>query len=316
MKSIAHSKGRSKCIVLKRERVYRMVKGDLGTQVKREPLRLWAHKKHDIPKRKRGDIKGFSENSRSRLRVLLSTAKWSNGDNVSRVGFTLTLPWAASPTEWRKVWAAFIRRLIKKYPQIGMIWRIEMTTGKAVTSGGLRRAHVHAILWIPTDKALNGSSIPDSSVVRWLNMKLVASAWIDSWSYYAPSLTDRQMRYATSFGEHKGNGIVTKILDNSTDGAIHYLCDHASKHKDEQLGWCGRQWGVVNRSNFVFECDGEVITGSQWVQVSRTLRKLNRNRRKRGQYAALPYGDNKCFFGGSESVLNDVVKAVKQGRIC
>jgi len=75
MNSITKTQGKVKRIVVKSERSYRMVKGDLGAQLKREKISIWHNKKHKPPTRKRGDIQGFSENSRSRLRVLLSTAK-------------------------------------------------------------------------------------------------------------------------------------------------------------------------------------------------------------------------------------------------
>ena len=156
MDSITKTAGRRKCIVVKSERSYWMVKGDLGTQLRRERLNIWAHKRHVPPKRKRGDIKGFSENSRSRLRVILSTAKWK-GDKCRRFGFTLTLPWAASPDEWRKVWERFVIRASKKLNQVGVMWRIELTTGKASTSGGVRRCHVHAIVWLPLSFPLRRS---------------------------------------------------------------------------------------------------------------------------------------------------------------
>lgn len=324
MDSIVKTSGRRKCIVVKRERSYRMVKGDLGTQVKREPLHIWRHK-HKPPVRKQGDISGFSENSRSRLRVLLSTAKWKGKSKCIRCGFTLTLPWAASPDEWRKVWAAFVKRLINKFSDVGMIWRIELTTGKAKTSGGLRRTHIHAIFWVPVDSLLGCKDVgglfghtDEIRRARWAyNVHALAGAWCAAWAYYAPELEERQVRYACSVGDSKGCGIVVKALDDSTDGAIHYLCDHASKHKKEQLGWKGRQWGVVNRRCFSFpsEDDGEHLTGAEWALASRSLRRYSRKLRRSGSKRAQPYGDNKCFFGLSEKILYDVIKAVKDGRI-
>jgi len=300
--------------VVKRERTYRMIKGDLGTQVKRQPMRIWRQK-HKPPTRKQGDISGFSENSRSRLRVLLSTAKWKGG-KCRRYGFTLTLPWAANDDEWRKVWHDFVMRL-RRF-DLGLIWRIELTTGKAEKSGGIRRCHVHAMAWIPVDVPLQRLDVRlnEKSIMEF-NIMVFADAWLDSWKAYTPPLTQSQWDYATKIGESKGCGVVYKPLDDSKDGAIHYLCDHASKHKQEQLGWKGRQWGVVNRRCFSFpsDDDGEQLTGLDWSIASRQLRRLGkalvRSKSKRGQ----PYGDNKCFFGKSEKCLEDVIMAVKDGRI-
>lgn len=318
MDSILNTSGRRKCIVVKSERTYRVVKGDLGTQLKREPLHIWRHKNHKPPTRKRGDIEGFSDNSRARLRVILSTAKWK-GDKCRRFGFTLTLPWAATPAEWRRVWHDFVKRL-RKY-DLGAIWRIELTTGKAERSGGLRRCHVHVMVWLPLSCSLRRSDASlfgkDKALDVWLNLRAFGQEWVCSWRGSAPALTEKQMEYATSIGEGKGFGISYKPLDNSKDGAIHYLCDHASKHKQEQLGWKGRQWGVINRRLFDFpsDDDGERISGDVWACASRQLRRYSRRLRQLGSKRAQPYGDNKCFFGASEKVLQDVLQAVKDGRI-
>lgn len=325
MDSIIKTQGRRKCIVDRRNRRYRLVKGDLGVQVRREPITIWGgHRK--TPKRARGDIQGFSEHSRSRLRVLLSTARW-NGGECARCGLTLTLPWAASPDEWRKVWSAYVKRIIR-FNSVGMIWRIELTTGKAKTSGGIRRAHVHAIFWLPVGSALRGrlnvrglSARDSRALMRLHNVEALASAWWAAWQFYAPELEQRQIEYATTVGTAKGSGVVVKWLDNSTDGAIHYLCDHASKHKEEQLGWKGRQWGVVNRHNFTWpETDGsesgQELDGNDWVVASRQLRRLGKALRRQGDvYAGQPYGDNKCFFGKPQERLERVLTAVKNGCI-
>lgn len=330
MDSILKTSGRRKCIVFTRERTYKMVKGDLGTQFKREKdgksslcdLVQRLNSKRKTPKRKRGDIEGFSSSSRSRLRVLLSTAKW-NGGACRRYGLTLNLPWAASPDEWRRVWHTFVMRLGHKRSNVGMIWRIELTTGKAVTSGGVRRCHVHVMLWIPADDVidskngfvLNVQTKDKSDLIAYLNLRTIAEDWCKSWQTLTPKLTEAQCNYAMSLGMGKGYGISYKPLDNSTDGAIHYLCDHATKHKQEQLGWNGRQWGVVNRHCFTFPSDGETISGDCAVVVKRQLRRYSNSLRRSGSKRAQPYGDNKCFFGDSEKALYKVLEAAKSGKI-
>lgn len=324
MGSIPKSATRGKYIVRKGERKYKIVKGDLGTQVRREPLHIW-HKHRNTPKRKRGDIKGFSRNSQSRLRVALSTARFKCKGECRRYGFTLTLPWAANADEWREVWNAFSQRMVKQYADVGIVWRIELTTGKAARSGGLRRCHVHAVVWLPIDLDIMGKHEPlancdltdDIRNIRAsAHVRAVARAWVDAWWCRCPvQLSEAQMRYATSCGERKGNGILVKWLGGSTDGVIHYLCDHASKHKEEQLGWQGRQWGIINRRNFSFEYASADLSGKEWAIVSRTLRRCRRGLLRSGKYAAQPYGDNKCFFGSSEKRLEQVLQAVRNGRI-
>ena len=308
--------------------------GDLGTAVSREPserksdfaemvarMEQNGESWHKPPKREHGDIRGFSENSQSRLRVALSTAKWLGGE-CRRVGLTLTLPWAASPDEWRGVWSDWVSYLGTRLKRVSVIWRIELTTGESETSGGLRRCHVHAMVWVPVGEPLRKRDcslferMDDVNIRADINMRVVATSWIDNWLKRKPQLTNAQMRYATSIGsERKKNGVVFQWLNNSKDGPIHYLCDHATKHKKAQLGWVGRQWGIVNRRNFEF-VQGEPLDGKTWAVASRQLRRISKKRRAdKSSKWGLPYGDNKCWFGASERVLQRVVDAAINGEI-
>ena len=332
MKSIAKRRVGVKPIVYKRERSYLVRVGDLGTSVSRvkserqadfaEMISRMDGKWHLPPKRTRGDISGFSENSQSRLRVALSTARWK-GTNCSRVGLTLTLPWAASPEQWRQVWHDWVMSL-RSMTGVSVIWRIELTTGQAAKSGGVRRCHVHAMVWFSSDKPLSKTharlwSFCNDEERKSFNMETVANSWIDNWNKYINRfdirLHESQFRYAISIGTTKGNGVLVKWLDNSTDGAIHYLCDHASKHKQEQLGWVGRQWGIINRRNFDFS-QGQELDGRTWVVASRQLRRLSAKRRSdKNSMWQLPYGDNKCWFGKAEGVMLSVLNKAASGEI-
>ena len=331
--SVAYTSGRRKCIVVKSDRTYKVRVGDLGTSISRDKAERKAdfaemvarmerkHMKwHNPPKRKHGDITTFSANSQARLRVALSTAKWRNGE-CRRVGLTLTLPWAATPDEWRELWHGWVMSF-RCMPSVSVIWRIELTTGKAKRSGGLRRCHVHAMVWLPVGAPLRKSDrmlwaqLEDDKSRAHINMMAVAKTWIDNWMTRSPSLTESQMMHATSIGsDHKRNGLYVQWLDNSKEGAIHYLCDHATKHKQEQLGWNGRQWGIINRRNFDFS-PGEKLEGRSWALASRQLRRISQRRRKdKTAKWQLPYGDNKCWFGKSEKVLRRVLQAAINGEL-
>lgn len=332
--SVSHTSGRRKCIVVKSERTYKVRAGDLGTAISRDEVerkadfaemvaRLEANHRqwHKPPRRKRGDITTFSANSQSRLRVALSTAKWKGGE-CRRVGLTLTLPWAATPDEWRDLWASWVALLGKRYKSASVIWRIELTTGKAKTSGGFRRCHVHAMVWLPVDAPLRKkdsalwAQIEIDEIRAYINMEAIARTWIDNWMSRKPSLTEAQMMHAISIGgDHKRDGLFVQWLDKSTDGAIHYLCDHATKHKEEQLGWNGRQWGIINRRNFDFS-QGKTLDGRSWALASRQLRRISQKRRKdKSTKWQLPYGDNKCWFGKSEKVMQIVLQAAINGDL-
>ena len=336
-KTPAKSKGGKRWIVAdKCAREYRLIRGDLGEQVKRTPLKVWGGSR-SLPcgKRKRGDITGFSEHSRSRLRVTLATACWRGVGSVRRLGLTLTLPWAASPDKWRTVWHDFVVRFARHCKAASLVWRIELTTGQAETSGGVRRCHVHAVAWLPVDAPLSAdfSAVWDGLDLATrsnLNARHLAGVWIESWKRYSPALTRSQWEYSTAIGFGRGHGIVLKWLDDTPAGAIHYLCDHASKHKEDQLGWIGRQWGVVNRRNLEWPRDGELIDGREWVAVERQLRRYNDKQRRlnladerrlgrdlppmlRRYY--VPCAANKCWFGATRRTLDALLSAARAGRI-
>lgn len=320
----------------KSDRQYTLMRGDLGLHVKRGPGNGLVPKNHPTVLRKAGDITTFSEHSRARLRVTLATAFWRRGGDVRRLGLTLTLPWAATPDEWRTVWHDFVVRFARHCQASSLVWRIELTTGESDKSDGLRRAHVHAVSWLPVDRPLDPAfascwSSMDRDVRSSMNARTVAETWIKTWSRRTPALTISQLNYATSVGFGRGHGVVLRWLDDTPHGAIHYLCDHATKHKAAQLGWIGRQWGVVNRSNLGWAKDGDKLDGATWVLVQRHLRRLNDSRFRDARRLVrdgstplaarslagyfVPVGDNKTWFGSTRRTLEQVIKAALDGRI-
>ena len=46
-------------------------------------------------------------------------------------------------------------------------------------------------------------------------------------------------------------GVDVDSLRENKANAMRYVCDHASKRKQAQLGWEGRQWGVIGGKNLV-----------------------------------------------------------------
>lgn len=57
-----------------------------------------------------------------------------------------------------------------------------------------------------------------------------------------------------------------------------YLACHSSKHKQEQLGWLGRQWGVVRRGLLVDTGKVVALRRDQTMKVLRVVRRLARCR--------------------------------------
>lgn len=87
----------------------------------------------------------------------------------------------------------------------------------------------------------------------------------------------------TAFFEHgvKFSDIATRAT------AIRYLCDHASKAKQAQLGYQGKQWGIWGRRNLELVPPSEVLAGRVAIALSRAFGGLRRYRLE----------DPRCPFG-------------------
>lgn len=72
----------------------------------------------------------------------------------------------------------------------------------------------------------------------------------------------------------------------SGSSALMYLTAHLSKHKSSQLGWKGRQWGVINRCSLPFQSAGSVLVVPQsvWRDIVRQFRRLSEHLRNDGKY--------------------------------
>lgn len=74
------------------------------------------------------------------------------------------------------------------------------------------------------------------------------SAWRAAWlSVWGVSSDPAHFKHAVKFCSAHGSGWLT------------YVATHATKHKEDQLGWLGRQWGIFNRRALVLR-PFEVVT--------------------------------------------------------
>lgn len=73
----------------------------------------------------------------------------------------------------------------------------------------------------------------------------------------------------------------------SGSSALMYLTAHMSKHKSSQLGWHGRQWGVVNRASLSLcpPCSSFHVPLIVWRDITRQFRRLAANLDKQGVYS-------------------------------
>ena len=73
----------------------------------------------------------------------------------------------------------------------------------------------------------------------------------------------------------------------SGSSALMYLTAHLSKHKSTQLGWKGRQWGVVNRSLLSLRppCSSFYVPVEVWRDIVRQFRRLSERLKIDGVYS-------------------------------
>lgn len=248
--------------------------------------------KGDRHKRVKGDIDSFSKASCARLRRSLCVLRPSY--DVRLCGLCLTIPGEiVQPSYLRMMWHSFRVRASQKFPALPWVWRIELQKRK--------QAHFHLVVY--------GRSFVDSFGLREL-WEDVINRMIYTKGICTPD------QYA-AFLQH---GVKVEDLSScNSSGVIGYLCDHTTKHKQDQLGWIGRQWGVVNRSalkmdsSTVFECSPK-----EWIQIRRQYIRLQKSLKKQGRYfgrrlAVSRRGDvfSSCLFGLDEKRIFDIISRMK-----
>jgi len=242
--------------------------------------------------RREGDIKTFSAASCARLRRSLCVLRPSY--DVRLCGLCLTIPGAIIQSFYlRRLWHLFRVRASQKFPYLPWVWRIELQKRK--------QAHFHLVVY--------GHSFADAFGLREL-WEDVIKRMIFKKGICSPDQFSAFLRHGVSIDD---------LTAANSSGIIGYLCDHTSKHKQEQIGWVGRQWGVVNRSalkvdsSTVFEC-----TPKEWIQIRRQYIRLQKSLKKQGRYfgrrlAVSRRGDvfSSCLFGLDEKRIFDIISRMK-----
>lgn len=191
---------------------------------------------------KRGKVRGFSAGSVRRLRETLFCKR------VERsycLGTTFTVPWkteSCTPAVLKRFHATFNRfrvRFVTDFPHSSFIYRVELQKRGA--------PHLHCVVYVSiddceSDLAGRAAAMPDMAR-RALAKIAIRDLWVASldsditWAQYRSA-----ERHSVAFDD----------LSGADCGALfRYLCDHASKKKQAQLGYPGRQWGVIGRNNLV-----------------------------------------------------------------
>lgn len=189
----------------------------------------------------RGKILGFSRHASLRLRrALVDRCSSFKG---SCVGITLTLPFKgdfSNKGDYKIISKAY--KIAFNRFCVSMRRRFNTSCGVFRHELQKRRApHCHIVFFLSD-----------------LDFKLVFSGRCSNicdlraivFSYWCSAL--QGFSFEADLKGFVKHGIKLDRIDLRDNIAVfRYLCDHASKHKREQLGYLGKQWGFINRALFV-----------------------------------------------------------------
>lgn len=200
---------------------------------------------------KRGRIVGFSSSARRRLREVMLTSYCPTASNL--VGITLTLPWVDYGSDVMEDFKAVNQRFqvywLRRFGRsCAAVYRVELQVRGV--------PHLHLMAW--------HDDISDLSAV-----------YFDLW--YKALLGDLR---GGLYGDFARFGVRVDTAVNY-DGVVRYLAEHTSKAKQAQLGYRGKQWGILGRHN-LRRYDGLSLDLTEWemVRLLRVLRKITRFRVK------------------------------------
>lgn len=158
----------------------------------------------------RGEISGFSDKASRRLKEFCVRYEVKGGKPVS---VTLTTHRLFNANEWRNALKRMRMRVL--WNGWAGIWRVELQRRKT--------PHLHVSLWL-SEELIEG---------RWLSA--VRDAWLES---------------TGESGDIEARRVAVRGRVIEGPGWAVYMALHDGKHKAEQLGWLGKQWGVWNREKF------------------------------------------------------------------
>jgi hypothetical protein len=235
-----------------------------GRQLSGDDFVFWDEKKIPCAAGVRGSINGMSEDSKRRLTRKLMRVPWAsftgpkNADVVSGLFLTLTYPGEYSEAwqNWKSHLDKFIRRLKRRCPILGIVWKLEFQRRGA--------PHFHMVLLF------------SRPVVVKVFRHWCASAWYQC----VGSGDERHLRAGT-----EAHGLYIPGDGGGTARLMQYLCKYISKEVDTlEIEGTGRVWGwrgevpvlsfgVVSMTRFEYECFLHCVR--QWNPNSRFLSTMS-----------------------------------------
>ena len=233
---------------------------------------------------KRGEIKGWSRASVNRLRACLITAVPDVDSEM--FGVCLTIPVTdlrdEMPALARELFARFRIGLARNAPHfVAAVWRVELQ------QRGM--PHWHLVVWA-TDLRRAFLEIEGawrSALVAWplqSPVKVVRRWGRDEVAVLCRTQADGVCEALGPLRGADGRQVtVSPTLLGGRDDALRYLLDHESKRKQAQLGWKGRQWGVIGRARLTHPVEDAGLDDAGRVWLMRLIRRWSRHH-YRGRY--------------------------------
>jgi len=175
----------------------------------------------------RGVVCGFSTGSRRRM--LEATASVHDLDTRPGLFVTLTYPdvFASDSDVWHRDLDVFLKRLVRKFPGVGGLWRLEMMVRKSgLVNEGVFAPHFHILVFM--DEKFIGKRL------NWLRV------WVSlAWAAVVGSDDLNHVKAGTN----------VRVIYNRAH-AMRYCSKYSAKNADEGFA-VGRRWGtfgVLDRS--------------------------------------------------------------------
>lgn len=244
------------------------------------------------PDTKRGEISWFSVAARRRMRNFLLSKEIKG---ACRFGITLTVPWkgdnfAGLMDEWRDCVSRFRHSFSYRFKNSGLVYRVELQKRGA--------PHIHAILSMVDGDYLPSGVSPTDDLRLAMLQTAISKIWVKS---------VHNLHHGSVSGFLAHGVLVEPIVD---DGAMfRYLADHATKQKQAQLGYKGKQWGVIGEGKYT-DIASDYLAFSNYLHRVIFLREIWKVCRYR-------LTDNKdtrkpCVFGSRKTPRRICVKCGKR----
>lgn len=197
----------------------------------------------------RGLVTGFSSASRRRLMRLMASLE----RQARPVFVTMTYPdaFVDEPARWKRDLDVFGKRLARKFPLTGFLWRIEFKERRTGSKAGKVAPHFHLLVY--------GAGYRD--LLKW-----VSGVW---WEVVGSRDQDH-----LTVGTR-----VERIY--SWGGILRYVGKYIAKVDEYPLDWQGKAWGVIGRKRLPWAV--EVVIGLSVIESVKLVRLGRRMIKAKGR---------------------------------